>query len=332
MSAATSAATSASSSPTPQPPLLTPRQAPAPRTLPPPLSSPEIPSVLTIHHGDNLKILATFPDASFDLIYIDPPFNTGRSQVRTSYRTTRVAEGGRVAFNGDRYAQVRVGSRSFADSFDDYLAFLEPRLSEARRLLTATGSLFVHLDYREVHYAKVLLDQLFGRDSFINEIVWAYDYGARTNKRWSPKHDNLLWYARNPRRYTFHHAEADRVRYMAPEMVGAEKAARGKVPTDTWWHTIVSPTGKEKTGYPAQKPLGILERIVRVHSNRGDRLLDFFAGSGSFGDAADRHGRDCVLVDSSRTAITVMKRRFKGRDVKLLTTTAQSARRSTKVK
>lgn len=270
--------------------------------------------MLTIHHAENLTALAAYPDASFALIYIDPPFNTGRAQVRTSWKTTRVAEGGRVAFNGDRYAQVRTGSRSFDDAFDDYLGFLEPRLLEARRLLTPTGSLFVHLDFREVHYAKVRLDTIFGRASFINEIIWAYDYGARTKKRWSPKHDNLLWYARDPARYTFNLDASDRVPYMAPGLAGAAKAERGKLPTDTWWHTIVSPTGKEKTGYPAQKPLGVLERIVRVHSNPGDRLLDFFAGSGSFGDAADRNGRDCVLVDSSAAAIAVMKKRFAGRE------------------
>ncbi len=269
--------------------------------------------MLTIHHRDNLDALAEYPDGHFALIYIDPPFNTGKAQVRTSWKATRVRRGGRVAFNGKRYAQKRTGVRSFEDAFDDYLAFLEPRLREAHRVLSPTGSLFVHLDYREVHYAKVMLDQTFGRPSFINEIIWAYDYGARTSKRWSPKHDNLLWYARDPKRYTFHQDAADRVPYMAPGLVGAEKAARGKVPTDTWWHTIVSPTGKEKTGYPAQKPLGILERIVRVHSSPGDRLLDFFAGSGSFGDAADRNGRDCVLVDSSAAAIAVMKRRFRGR-------------------
>ncbi|MBW7932614.1 MAG: site-specific DNA-methyltransferase [Gemmatimonadaceae bacterium] len=285
--------------------------------------------MLTIHHADNLKALAAYPDAHFDLIYIDPPFNTGRSQVRTSWKARRVSEGGRVAFNGKRYAQEETGRHAFDDVFDDYLAFLEPRLVEAHRLLTPTGSLFVHLDYREVHYAKVLLDRIFGRASFINEIIWAYDYGARTNKRWSPKHDNLLWYARNPKRYTFNQDATDRVPYMAPGLVGAEKAARGKVPTDTWWHTIVSPTGKEKTGYPAQKPLGVLERIVRVHSNPGDRLLDFFAGSGSFGDAAVRNGRDCVLVDASAAAIAVMKKRFSGRDARFVPAPKPtSARRS----
>jgi site-specific DNA-methyltransferase (adenine-specific) len=305
---------------------------PCTRTLPPRLAPRQIVRVIDIHHGDNLDVLARLPDASFDLIYIDPPFNTGRAQTRTSWKAKRVTEGGRVAFNGERYTQVRTGSSSFSDDFDDYLGFLGPRLVEARRLLTATGSLFVHLDFREVHYAKVMLDQLFGRSSFINEIIWAYDYGGRTNKRWSPKHDNILWYARDPRHFTFNVAATDRVPYLAPGLAGAEKAARGKVPTDTWWHTIVSPTGKEKTGYPAQKPLGILERIVKVHSSPGDKLLDFFAGSGSFGDAADRHGRDCVLVDSSRAAIAAMKRRFKGREVLLHTTKARRTRRVTKNK
>lgn len=275
-------------------------------------------STVDIHLGDNLKVLKSFPDESFDLIYIDPPFNTGKRQTRTQIKTVRDDQGDRVGFRGRRYRTVRIGKTEYPDVFSDYMGFLSPRMEEARRLLKPAGSLFFHVDYREVHYCKVMLDQMFGRESFINEIIWAYDYGARTNKRWSPKHDNLLWYARDPKRYTFNHDATDRVPYMAPGLVGAAKAARGKVPTDTWWHTIVSPTGKEKTGYPAQKPLGVLERIVRVHSNPGDQLLDFFAGSGSFGDAADRLGRDCVLVDSSREAIAVMKRRFKGRAVRVL--------------
>src|SRR5690606_4996856 len=181
---------------------------------------------------------------------------------------------------------------------------------EAYRLLAPHGSLFVHLDYREVHYVKVALDGIFGRASFINEIIWAYDYGARSKSRWSPKHDNILWYAKDPKNYCFDYEAIDRIPYMAPSLVGPEKAARGKTPTDTWWHTIVSPSGKEKTGYPTQKPLGILERIVRVHSRPGDRLLDFFAGSGSFGEAGARHGRHVVLVDENSEAIEVMRRRF----------------------
>ena len=182
-------------------------------------------------------------------------------------------------------------------------------------MLAPEGSLFVHLDAREVHYVKVHLDALFGRGSFLNEIIWAYDYGARSTKRWASKHDSILWYAKDPRSYTFRQAESDRLPYLAPGLVTAEKRARGKVPTDTWWHTIVSPTGKEKTGYPTQKPIAILERIVKVHSAPGDRLLDFFAGSGSFGEAADRHGRDVTLVDCNAAAIRVMKKRFANRQV-----------------
>jgi site-specific DNA-methyltransferase (adenine-specific) len=271
--------------------------------------------VIEVHQGENLRVLATLPSAAFDLVYIDPPFNTGRTQRRTQLRTRRDVAGDRTGFGGKRYATEALGSRAFGDTFVDYLAFLEPRLAEARRVLSPTGSLFVHLDAREVHYVKVLLDGLFGRASFINEIVWAYDYGARTKKRWAPKHDTILWYARDPDRYTFRPDESDRLPYMAPGLVTPEKRARGKLPTDTWWHTIVSPTGKEKTGYPTQKPVAILERIVKVHSKPGDRLLDFFAGSGSFGEAGDRHARDVVLVDSNPEAIRVMRKRFSGRDV-----------------
>jgi site-specific DNA-methyltransferase (adenine-specific) len=263
-----------------------------------------------IVQADNAVFLPTLPAASFDLIYIDPPFNTGRVQARTRMRTVRDQQGDRTGFGGRRYRTVKLGTRSFHDAFDDYLAFLEPRMVEAHRLLRPDGSFFVHLDYREVHYAKVLLDQVFGRASFINEIVWSYDYGARTKKRWSPKHDNILWYARSPDAYTYRYDEIDRIPYLAPALCGPEKAARGKTPTDCWWNTIVSPNGKEKTGYPTQKPLSIIERIVRVHSKPGDRLLDFFAGSGTFGEAAARQGRDVVLVDDNPEAVAVMRRRL----------------------
>jgi len=265
---------------------------------------------IEILQGDNATILPNLPDASFDLIYIDPPFNTGKTQSRTQISTVRDDDGDRVGFQGKRYRTIRLGTQSYTDTFDDYLSFLEPRLLEAHRLLTETGSFFLHLDYREVHYAKVMLDGIFGRECFINEIIWSYDYGARATKRWSPKHDNILWYAKDPERYTFRYDDIDRIPYMAPGLVGAEKAERGKTPTDCWWNTIVSPNGKEKTGYPTQKPLTILERIVSVHSNPGDKLLDFFAGSGSFGEAAAKHGRDVTLIDVSAEAIAVMKRRL----------------------
>jgi site-specific DNA-methyltransferase (adenine-specific) len=266
-------------------------------------------------HGDNLAILPTIATGSIDLVYIDPPFNTGRLQRRTQLTTTRSADGDRTGFGGHRYATVRIGSRAFADDFDDYLAFLEPRLVEARRVLKPDGSLYFHIDYREAHYCKVLLDGIFGRASFMNEIIWAYDYGARTTKKWPPKHDTILFYAKDPKRYVWNVDAIDRIPYMAPGLVGPEKAARGKLPTDTWWHTIVSPTGKEKLGYPTQKPLGILRRIVGASSPPDGVVLDFFAGSGTTGAAALEAGRSFVLVDESTEAISVMKRRFAGQDV-----------------
>ncbi|HUU01068.1 MAG TPA: site-specific DNA-methyltransferase [Myxococcota bacterium] len=261
--------------------------------------------------GDNLAVLKSFVDESFDLIYIDPPFNTGKQQSRTRIRTVRDHSGGdRVGFKGRRYRTEKIGTLNFADEFDDFLDFLTPRIEEARRVLKPAGSFFLHIDYREAHYCKVLLDSIFGRDSFINEIIWAYDYGARSKKRWSAKHDNILWYAKDPKNYTFNFDQMDRIPYMAPGLVTKEKAARGKTPTDVWWHTIVPTNGKERTGYPTQKPLGVLTRIVKVHSRPGDRLLDFFAGSGTLGEAAARLGRYAVLIDNNPQAVKVMTRRL----------------------
>jgi site-specific DNA-methyltransferase (adenine-specific) len=260
--------------------------------------------------ADNLGVLGRIPDGAVDLVYVDPPFNTGRRQTRDVLRTVRDEGGDRQGFGGHRYRTTRIGSRSFEDAFDDYLAFLEPRIVEARRVLRPTGSFYLHLDYREVHYAKVLCDAIFGRECFLNEVVWAYDYGARTRRRWPAKHDDILVYVRDPDAYFFDADAVDRIPYMAPGLVGPEKAARGKLPTDTWWHTIVSPTGKEKLGYPTQKPLGILRRIVRASSPPGGVVLDFFAGSGTAGAAARELGRRFVLVDSSDEAFAVMRRRF----------------------
>jgi site-specific DNA-methyltransferase (adenine-specific) len=268
-----------------------------------------------IVQGECLDVLRSIPEGSVDLIYVDPPFNTGRVQRRERLRTVHDDGGDRVGFGGRRYRTERVATdRGFADTFDDYLGFLEPRLREAHRVLKPTGSLYFHIDYREVHYCKVLLDRIFGRPSFINEIIWAYDYGARTTKRWPAKHDNILFYAKDPTSYHFDVAEVDRIPYMAPGLVGPTKAARGKLPTDTWWHTIVSPTGKEKLGYPTQKPLGILRRIVTASAPKGGTVLDFFAGSGTTGAAALEHGCQFILVDENPTAIDTMRRRFSSRD------------------
>jgi site-specific DNA-methyltransferase (adenine-specific) len=262
--------------------------------------------------ADNLEFLRTLPDASFQLIYVDPPFNTGKVQTRQTMKTVRSAAGSRVGFKGQSYETVKSAAFGYKDDFDDYWGFLEPRLEEAWRLLTDEGTLYLHLDYREVHYAKVLLDGLFGRESFLNEIIWAYDYGARANKKWPAKHDNILVYVKNPEAYYFNNEEVDREPYMAPGLVTPEKAARGKLPTDVWWHTIVSPTGKEKTGYPTQKPMGILRRIIRASSQPGDWVLDFFAGSGTTGAVAQDLNRRFVMVDQNQEAIDVITKRLGG--------------------
>lgn len=262
--------------------------------------------------ADNLDVLRRLPDESVDLVYVDPPFNTGKRQSRQQLKTVRDEAGDRTGFGGNRYRTVKLGSRSFADDFDDYLGFLEPRIVETRRVLRRTGCFYFHIDYREVHYCKVLIDGIFGRECFLNEVIWAYDYGARTTRRWPAKHDNILLYARDPEAYYFNTEEVDRIPYMAPGLVGPEKAARGKLPTDTWWHTIVSPTGKEKLGYPTQKPLGVLSRIVKASCPPGGVVLDYFAGSGTTGDAARRAGRSFILVDNNPEAAVVMMRRFAG--------------------
>lgn len=260
--------------------------------------------------GDNLLLTKCLPDESIDLIYIDPPFNTGKVQTRQVMKNVRSETGSRVGFKGQTYDTIKGTAFGYNDSFEDYWNFLEPRLEEAWRLLTPNGTLYLHLDFREVHYAKVLLDALFGRECFLNEIIWAYDYGARAKKKWPAKHDNILVYVKNPDSYHFNSEEVDREPYMAPGLVTPEKAALGKLPTDVWWHTIVSPTGKEKTGYPTQKPLGILRRIIAASSKPNDWILDFFAGSGTTGVAAAELGRNFVMVDQNEEAIQVMKERF----------------------
>lgn len=260
--------------------------------------------------GDNLSLLPRLPDASFRLIYLDPPFNTGKTQTQRPMRAKRTPNGSRVGFHGHTYETIKGLVTSYNDAFDDYWAFLEPRLEEAYRLLTDDGTLYLHLDYREVHYAKVLLDAMFGRDCFLNEIIWAYDYGARSTRKWPAKHDTILVYVKNPDRYYFDAKAVDREPYMAPGLVTPEKAARGKLPTDVWWHTIVSPTGKERTGYPTQKPLGILRRIVQASSAPGDWVLDFFAGSGTLGVAAAELDRRFVLIDDHADAIATIRQRL----------------------
>jgi site-specific DNA-methyltransferase (adenine-specific) len=264
----------------------------------------------SIYLAENMDVLPSLSDASFRLIYIDPPFNTGKVQRRETLRTVRDPRGDRNGFKGKRYRTTLLATSSYRDRFEDYLAFLEPRMREARRLLDEGGTLYVHLDYREAHYCKLLLDEIFSRRCFLNELIWAYDYGARATRRWPAKHDTILVYVKDPARYHFDAESVDREPYMAPGLVGAEKAARGKLPTDVWWHTIVSPTGVEKSGYPTQKPEGIVRRMVQASTREGDWCLDFFAGSGTLGAVASALRRRYVLIDSNPEAVATMRRRL----------------------
>ncbi len=264
--------------------------------------------------GDNLALLEVLPRAAFDLVYMDPPFNTGRAQARARIEVRQAADasgvGARTGFGGRRYSSRLLQRLSYEDAFDDYLAFLEPRLRAARTLLTAHGTLYFHIDYREAHYCKLLLDEIFGRDAFLNELIWAYDYGAKPRRRWPAKHDTILVYVREPGAHHFDADAVEREPYMAPGLVGAEKAARGKRPTDVWFHTIVPTNGREKTGYPTQKPEGVLRRMVAASSRPGGWCLDPFAGSGTLGAVCRKLGRRFVLIDSSPVAIEVMRARL----------------------
>jgi site-specific DNA-methyltransferase (adenine-specific) len=260
--------------------------------------------------GDNATVLDRLPAGAFDLIYMDPPFNTGRAQARRTLSVAVDPSARRVGFGGRHYSSRLLTSLSYDDQFADYLGFLEPRLTRARELLAAHGTLYFHIDYRESHYCKLLLDELFGRDAFLNEIIWAYDYGAKPRRRWPAKHDTILAYVRTPGGHHFDADAVDREPYMAPGLVGPEKAARGKRPTDVWFHTIVPTNGSEKTGYPTQKPVGVLRRLVAASSRQGGWCLDPFAGSGTLGAVCQELGRRFVLVDENPVAIDVMRTRL----------------------
>jgi site-specific DNA-methyltransferase (adenine-specific) len=260
--------------------------------------------------GDNGPVLDRLPEGAFDLIYMDPPFNTGAAQARRSLEVVADPGGSRVGFGGRRYRSRLLRTLAYDDAFADYLGFLAPRLERARALLAVHGTLYFHIDYREAHYCKLLLDEVFGRACFLNELIWAYDYGAKPRRRWPAKHDTILVYVRTAGAHHFDADAVEREPYMAPGLVSAEKAARGKRPTDVWFHTIVPTNGREKTGYPTQKPEGVLRRIVAASSRPGGWCLDPFAGSGTLGAVCRELGRRFVLVDSNPVAVEIMRSRL----------------------
>jgi site-specific DNA-methyltransferase (adenine-specific) len=265
-----------------------------------------------IVHGEARALLGELPDGCAGLVYADPPFNTGSRRDGFRLRTVRDAAGARRGFGGATYRTDRTDVAGFEDSFENYLGWLGPRLEETRRVLAAHGTLYLHVDPRESHYCKVLLDDIFGRACFLNEVIWAYDYGGRTTTRWPAKHDVLLVYARTAGAQHFDLTEVERIPYMAPGLQTRERARRGKTPTDVWWHTIVPTNSHERTGYPTQKPLGILRRVVAASSRSDDLVLDWCAGSGTTGVAAQELGRRFVMCDSSTEAVSVMRQRLGG--------------------
>ena len=259
--------------------------------------------------GDNMDVLPKLPDGRFRLIYLDPPFNSGGTQRLRTLRTTAQLTGDRSGFQGRRYRTTQLGSTAFADTFDDYLGFLSPRLEQARRLLAKDGTLYFHIDYREVHYCKLLLDSIFGRGCFVNEIIWAYDFGGRSKKRWPAKHDTILVYSRHPGKNMFDTEAMAGVALREPGMASVRRP-RGATVSDVWWHTIVGTNSRERTGYATQKPEELLRRIILVSSRKGDQVLDLFAGSGTTGGAASKLDRRFMLIDSNPQAIEVMRKRL----------------------
>jgi site-specific DNA-methyltransferase (adenine-specific) len=260
--------------------------------------------------ADNLDVLARLPDGSVDLCYADPPFGTGERQRLERIRTGQ-GEATRRGFGGREYRYRVVSDVSYDDglAMDEHLAALRLRVEAIHRLLAPHGSVYLHCDWRTAHHVRLMLDDVFGATRFLNELVWAYDYGGRPRDRWPRKHDTILWYAKGDT-WRYDREAIDRVPYMAPGLVGPEKAARGKLPTDVWWMTIVPPGSAERTGYPTQKPVRLLERIVAASSRAGDLVLDPYAGSGTTGVAAARLGRRWLLVDREPAAVAIARARL----------------------
>ncbi len=249
----------------------------------------------TVIHAEALDAMRNMADGSFDMVYSDPPFGTGQERVMLRKREGKV-----------------ISKISYNDRYEDYLAFLRPHLEEMHRVLKATGTLYLHLDCRWSHYAKVMLDEVFGPECFLNEVIWAYDYGGRGKRCWPQKHDNVLVYVKTPGEHVFEWDAIDRIPYMAPGLQkDPARAASGKVPTDVWWMSIVGTQSKERNGYPTQKPVKLIERAILASCPQGGTVLDPFAGSGTTGQAALNLSRPFTLVDLSPWAIEVMQERFK---------------------
>ena len=231
--------------------------------------------------GDNLHVMRQLPSESIDLIYIDPPFFSGRNY--------------NVIF-GDQNEL-----RSFTDIWEGgmpgYLIWLNARLYEMKRLLKKTGSIYVHCDWHASHYIKVEMDRIFGHDCFLNDVAWLYGLGGSSNRYWPRKHDSLLWYSRRPDGHFF---EADKIPATSARMAGQMKKA-----PDFWDIPTINNMAKERIGYPTQKPEALLERVINSSAPKGSVVADFFIGGGSTVAVAQRLGRRWIACDQSRVAVAL---------------------------
>jgi len=250
---------------------------------------------------DCLPLLGALDDEVLDLIYIDPPFCT---------------QGRRSGRGGVGYVD------RWHDGLEGYLDFLRPRLAEMRRVLKPTAAIFVHLDYRTVHYVKLELDRIFGLGNFMNEIIWSYRTGG-VSRRWlGRKHQTILAYAKSLGRHKFHVVRDGRFRTDGLNVDEAGRPyksttrgrlyfdPRGPALTDVWEIPFLSTVGNERIGYPDQKPLKLLERIIGCCTDPGDRVADFFAGSGTTLLAAERLTRRWLGCEINQGALALIRRRL----------------------
>jgi site-specific DNA-methyltransferase (adenine-specific) len=267
-----------------------------------------------VHHGQALNFLQSLDDSSIDLIYTDPPFGTGDMQTMSRKKAGTV-----------------ISKIEYSDKFSNYMEFLEPHLWEMHRVLKDTGTMYLHLDWRWVHYAKVVCDEIFGYDNFLNEIIWSYNFGGRGKDRFPQKHDTILVYAKELGKHTFNWDDIDRIPYAAPALQYAgrtkeeaeKRIAEGQVPTDVWSMSIVGTASKERIGYPNQKPLKLIKRIIAASSNPNDIVIDPFVGSGSTAGAAIEMDRRFIVNDASQHAIDTMKKRFANNSVNFVDNTGE---------
>lgn len=245
-----------------------------------------------VYLSEASRLMSELSEGSIDLIYADPPFGTNNRQ--------------------------RSGDLSYSDSFDDYVQFIKEHAAHLQRVLNDSGTAYVHLDYRWVHYAKVELDLTFGRENFLGEIVWSYNFGGRGKNFFAKKHDTILVYAKQKGHHVFNYDDIDRIPYKAPEMqyVGRSREeaerriAAGQVPTDVWDIPIIGTNSRERVGYPTQKPTSLIRRIVVASSPVGGVVLDPFCGSGTTAIVAASVGRRFIVCDKSEDAVRVTGERL----------------------